>query len=150
MIQQLAVNHGIYVVHVNVRTDSSGFPGRSEIADRIPTTSRDKKLEKYWKLFITAGLVEVEACKMVGITPVGFYYLQTKDIYRSYRKDFAARVQSLFKSYSSVKLGSCDQKLKDHVKGLPVNLQCVSLRGYRTFKARQYGARKYTSIFLLQ
>lgn len=77
MVQQLSVSHGIYVVYISFARGSA-YPSRSAVADKILQCFPRRSLEEFWRMFITASLAEVEACKAVGITPAGFYNLQTR------------------------------------------------------------------------
>lgn len=100
MVQLLAVSHGVCVVYVSFARVSA-YPGRSAVADKFPHGFSRGSLEEFWKMFITASLAEVEACKAAEITPAGFYNLQTKDKYLSYQTEFANRVDYLSKRYQN-------------------------------------------------
>ena len=106
MVQQLSVSHGIYVVYVSFARGSI-YPCRSAVADKILQFFPRRPLEEFWRMFITTSLAEVEACKAVGITPAGFYNLQTKYRYRSYQENFADRVDHLSKRYLKQKERNC-------------------------------------------
>lgn len=100
MLQQLAVSNGIYVVYISF-TRVSAYPGRSAVADQFLHGFSRGSLEEFWKMFITASLAEVEACKATKVTPAGFYNLQIKDQYLSYQTDFANRMDCLSKRYQN-------------------------------------------------
>lgn len=103
IIQQLAVHHGIYVVYANLaHKHSNAYPRRSKIADRFPKDGYRWKLEQFWECYIVTSLADIEACRTAGITPAGFYNLQTKRPYYSYQKEFADRVMSLIKIWPSL------------------------------------------------
>ncbi|ODM15208.1 hypothetical protein SI65_09447 [Aspergillus cristatus] len=100
MIQQLAVQHGIYIAYASLAHElSNAYPRRSEIADRFPKDGIRRELEKFWECYIVTSLADIEACRTAGITPAGFYNLQTKRPYYGYQKEFADRVMSLFNMY---------------------------------------------------
>lgn len=104
-IQQIAVFHGIYVVYTSLaREDSAAFPSRSVVVDKIPWGNQKRFLERFWRSFITASLAEVEACKVVAITPAGFCNLQAKGDCYSYQAGFANRIGVLFGRYQRLKM----------------------------------------------
>lgn len=77
-------------------------------------------MEEFWRMFITASLAEVEACKVVGITPTGFYNLQTIYKYRSYQEEFADRVDDLARRYLTQKERNCyNNILSDIITYIP-------------------------------
>lgn len=105
-IQQLAMQHNMYVVYASLaRRKSNAYPRRSGIADALPWGSREDKAE-FWECFITVGLSMVEVCKEAGITPAGFYNLQTKEYYSAYQTEFSQQVVSVYRSYRQLKQGS--------------------------------------------
>lgn len=96
----------MYVVYASLaRRKSNAYPRRSGIADALPWGSREDKAE-FWECFITVGLSMVEVCKEVGITPAGFYNLQTKEYYSAYQMEFSQQVVSVYSSYRQLKQGS--------------------------------------------
>lgn len=103
MIQQLAVHHDIYVIYANLaHKHSNAYPRRSKIADRFPKDVFKYKLEEFWECYTITSLADIEACRTAGITPAGFYNLQTKRPYYSYQKEFADRVKSLITIWPSL------------------------------------------------
>lgn len=104
-IQQLAMQHNIYVVYVSLaRRKSAAYPRRSAIANVLPGGSREDMAE-FWECFITIGLDVAEVCKEVGITPAGFYNLQTKECYSAYQTEFSQQVVGFHMNYRKLKKG---------------------------------------------
>lgn len=81
------------------RKGSGAYPGRSAIADIIPQSSIRQTLVGFWEFYLTINLCEVAICKEVGITPAGFYNLQTKETYYGYQTDLSQRLQRFFQKY---------------------------------------------------
>lgn len=76
IIQQMAVQHGIYVAYTSfARKGSGSYPSRSVIADIAFDGLPRKTLARFWRTLITVSLTEVEVCRRVGITPSGLYNL---------------------------------------------------------------------------
>lgn len=61
------------------------------------------------------AMCAVELCRRIGISPSGFYYLQTMDAYRDYQKDFSKRVYS-FGNYRDS--GKSDQERRAEIAEL--------------------------------
>lgn len=102
----------MYVVCL-ARRKSSAYPRRSGIADALPWGSREDKAG-FWECFITVGLSMAEVCKEVGITPTGFYNLQTKEYYSAYQTEFLSRLL-VYSSYRQLKQGSMGQNSKSKI-----------------------------------
>lgn len=63
-IQQMAVQHGIYVAYTSFARKSSGaYPNRSVITDIILEGLPRKNLAMFWRTLITVSLTEVEVCR---------------------------------------------------------------------------------------
>lgn len=110
----------MYVVCL-ARRKSSAYPRRSGIADALPWGSREDKAG-FWECFITVGLSMAEVCKEVGITPTGFYNLQTKEYYSAYQTEFSQQVVSVYSSYRQLKQGSMGQNSKSKNHKYALNL----------------------------
>lgn len=119
MIQQLAVQHGIYIAYASLAHKiSNAYPRRSEIADRFPKDGIRRELEKFWECYIVTSLADIEACKTASITPAGFYNLQTKRPYYGYQKEFADRVMSLFNMYPRLRHTEVVKKQRTKVQAI--------------------------------
>ena len=60
---------------------------------------------EFWECFITVGLGVAEICREVGITPAGFFNLQTKDEYSAYQTEFSQQVVGFYMSYKKLETG---------------------------------------------
>ncbi|RMJ24574.1 hypothetical protein PHISP_04561 [Aspergillus sp. HF37] len=108
-ISQMAKTHDLYVVYASFADEHSAtFPKRSAIAQVVSEVrGRDRAtLFFFWCCYLKAGLLDVEICRRIGISPGTFYDMQTSS-YDQYQKGFAERVKTLFELYKkgSVKAG---------------------------------------------
>ena len=71
---------------------------------------------EFWECFITVGLGVAEICREVGITPAGFFNLQTKDEYSAYQTEFSQQVVGFYMSYKKLETGFLG-KLEHHKSG---------------------------------
>lgn len=82
IVQQMAVQRGIYVAYTSFAHKGSGAsPGRSAIAGRIFKGPARENFVKFWKTLITVSLMEVEVCRRVGVTPAAMF-LPTRSVDR--------------------------------------------------------------------
>lgn len=125
-IQQIATQHDVYVVYTSLaRKGSDVYPRRSAIADILPQSSIRQTLVEFWECYLTINLCEVAICKEVGISPAGFFNLQTK-----YQTDLSQRLRKFFQEYkgqkedirSKMNMPRPMQLLLTHVEGSRVSL----------------------------
>ena len=98
-IQQMATQHNFYVVYTSLARQGSAYPRRSAMADILPQSTIRQILVEFWECYLTINLCEVAICTEIGITPAGFYNLQTKEAYYDYQTDLSQRLKDFFDEY---------------------------------------------------
>ena len=99
-ISQMAHGYGMYVVYSNfAERGMSRYPERSAIADILPYEGTRAAKACFWESYLMVAMCDVELCRHVGVSPGGFYYLQTMKAYRNYQEDFSNRVSGFFQNY---------------------------------------------------
>lgn len=82
MMQQLAYQNCCYVIYASsARPGSTVYPSRSPIADAIFCYSEIERMTIFFECYIAAGLVHVKLCKILGITPAGFFDLHVEEAF---------------------------------------------------------------------
>lgn len=95
----MARQHGIYVVYASLSPRGAlPYPERSCIADKVPLNGDRSDMVFFWECYVISSLLEVEICRLVGITPAGFYNLQSMQRYREYQKKFSDWVDTFLDS----------------------------------------------------
>jgi hypothetical protein len=100
-ISQMARQHGIYVVYASLSPRGAlPYPERSCIANKVPLNGNRSDMVFFWECYVISSLLEVEICRLVGITPAGFYNLQAMQRYQEYQKTFSDWVETFYVSPS--------------------------------------------------
>lgn len=101
IISQMAHGYGMYVVYSNfAERGMLPYPERSAIADILPHDETRAVQASFWESYLMVAMCDVELCRRVGVSPGGFYCLQTMKAYRDYQENFSKRVSVFFKNYS--------------------------------------------------
>lgn len=95
----MATQHSFYVVYTSLARQGSAYPRRSAMADILPQSTIRQILVEFWECYLTINLCEVAICTEIGITPAGFYNLQTKEAYYDYQTDLSQRLKDFFEEY---------------------------------------------------
>lgn len=76
------------------------------------------------------AMCDVELCRCVGVSPGGFYCLQTMKAYRDYQEDFSKRVFTFFKNYRGIdmQLDESNQKRAKLAELLCANVEVSEKR----------------------
>lgn len=99
IISRMAHGYGMYVVYSNfAKRGMLPYPERSAIADMLPYGGSRAVKACFWESYLMVAMCDVELCRRLGVSPSGFYHLQTMKAYRDYQEDFSNRVSSLFLS----------------------------------------------------
>ena len=73
---------------------------------------------EFWECFITIGLAVAEVCKETGITPAGFFNLQTKEDYSTYQTEFSQQVVGFLMNYKKLERGFLGKMASHNIKSM--------------------------------
>lgn len=104
-VYQLSNRLGMYVIYSSLAPqDAYSYPKRSDIANVLHTISDKQHLECFWECYLTIGILDAEMCRETGVSATGFFQLQTKEAYSSYRWNFSTRVYGFFCASTSLRM----------------------------------------------
>lgn len=117
IISQMAHGYSVYVVYSNFAEKGMlPYPERSAIADILPHKETRLVQSSFWESYLMVAMCDVELCRRIGVSPGGFYYLQTMKAYRDYQEDFSKRVFTFFKNYRGIDMQLDESNQKRHAK----------------------------------